>query len=49
VNTILVDLEKYLFFLVRNGQGEVTWAYPITVEKTPHALTFSSGERLYAA
>ena len=49
VNTILVDLEKYLFFLVRNGQGAVTWAYPITVEKTPHALTFSSGERLYAA
>jgi hypothetical protein len=49
VNTILVDLEKYLFFLVRNGQGAVTWAYPITVEETPHALIFSSGERLYAA
>ncbi len=46
---ILRDLEKRLTFLCRNSQGEVTWAYPVTVEKTPHAITFHSGEHLYAA
>jgi hypothetical protein len=49
VNTILDDLEKHLTFLVRNEAGAVAWAYPVTVEQTPHALTFSSGERLYGA
>ena len=49
VNTILDELESNLFFLVRNDQGAVTWAYPVTVEKTPHELTFSTGERLYGA
>ena len=49
VNTILGELEGNLFFLVRNSQGAVTWAYPVTVEKTPHELTFSTGERLYGA
>lgn len=49
VNTILEELEKNLFFLVRNSQGAVTWAFPITVEKTPHKLTFNTGERLYSA
>ncbi len=46
---ILDDLEKNLFFLVRNEQGEITWAYPVTVDKTPHRLAFSTGERLNAA
>jgi hypothetical protein len=46
---ILDDLEQHLFFLVRDDQGAVVWAYPVTVAHTPHALTFSSGERLYAA
>ena len=46
---ILGDLEKHMTFLFRNGQGEVTWAYPVTVEKTPHHLTFSTGEQVYAA
>jgi hypothetical protein len=49
VNAILDELERNLFFLVRNSQGAVTWAYPVTVEKTPHKLTFSTGERLYGA
>ena len=49
VNTILDELERNLFFLVRNSQGAVTWAYPVTVERTPHQVTFSTGERLYAA
>jgi hypothetical protein len=49
VNLILDELEQKLFFLVRNEQGAVSWAYPVTVETTPHRLTFNSGERLYAA
>jgi hypothetical protein len=49
VNTILGELERKLFFLVRNERGAVAWAYPITIETTPHKLSFSSGERLYAA
>jgi hypothetical protein len=49
VNFILEELEHKLFFLVRNEQGAVAWAYPVTVETTPHRLIFSSGERLYGA
>jgi hypothetical protein len=49
VVSILDELEQHLTFLFRNPQGEVVWAYPVTVEKTPHRLTFSSGEKLYAA
>jgi hypothetical protein len=46
---ILDELEQKLFFLVRNEQGSVYWAYPVTVDPTPHRLMFSTGERLYAA
>lgn len=46
---LLRDLEEHLTFLYRNDQGEVVWAYPVTVEKTPHRITFGSGESLYAA
>ena len=49
VSEILDDLEKHLTFLCTNSDGEVIWAYPVTVEKTPHAITFHTGERLYAA
>ena len=49
VAVVLDDLEKHMTFLFRNGDGNVTWAYPVTVEKTPHHLTFSSGEQIYAA
>jgi hypothetical protein len=49
VEAILNELEQNLFFLVRNEQGAVSWAYPVTVESTPHHLTFSTDERLYGA
>ncbi len=49
VNSILDELEKNLTFLFRNEQGDVAWAYPVTVDKTPHQATFSTGEKLYAA
>ncbi len=46
---ILRQLEQKLFFLVRNARGEVSWAFPVTAEPTPHRLQFRSGERLWAA
>lgn len=49
VKVIVDDLEKRMTFLFRNKKGEVVWAYPVTVDKTPHHLTFSTGEQLYAA
>jgi hypothetical protein len=49
VKAILDELEKNLFFLARDEKGEVVWAYPVTVEPTPHRLFFSTGERLYGA
>ena len=47
VTDILEELERKLFFLVRDEQGAVVWAYPVTVETTPHSLNFNTGERLY--
>jgi len=49
VNAILAELEKKLFFLVRDEHGHVAWTYPVTAVKTPHHLSFSTGERIYAA
>ena len=49
VNSILDELEKNLTFLYRDEQGAVVWAYPVTVESTPHRITFSTGEQIYAA
>ena len=49
VNAILDELEKHMTFIFRNEQGAVAWAYPVTVDRTPHRLTFSTGERVYAA
>ena len=49
LDAILDDLEKNLFFLFRNEEGAVFWAYPVTADNTPHRLTFSTGERLNAA
>lgn len=49
VAEILMTLERRLTFLYRNSDGQVVWAYPGTVEETPHAVSFSSGEQLFAA
>jgi len=49
VVAILDDLEKHMTFLFRNDQGAVTWAYPVTVDKTPHHVALSTGEKVYAA
>jgi hypothetical protein len=49
VTTILEDLERHMTFLFRNEDGEVTWAYPVTVERTPHHVILGTGEQVYAA
>jgi hypothetical protein len=49
VSAVLSDLEKNLFFLVRNPRGNVEWAFPVTTAVTAHKLTFSTGENTYGA
>ena len=49
VREIVAELERNLFFLVRNGGGEISWAFPVTRDRTPHRLRFSTGERTYGA
>ena len=49
VHAIVEELERHLFFLVRNEAGEISWAFPVTTEPTPHRLKFSTGERAYGA
>jgi hypothetical protein len=49
VAAALADLERRLFFLVRDGAGAVAWAFPVTADPTPHHLAFSTGERLDGA
>ena len=49
VSEILNELERKMTFLFRNPDEAVTWAYPVTVDQTPHQVSFSSGEQIYAA
>ncbi len=49
VNAILDELETGLTYLFRDGDGAVTWAYPVTVDVTAHHATFNTGEQIYAA
>ncbi len=49
VKAILADLETHLFFLVRDAAGAVAWAFPVTTSRTPHRLTFSTGEQTFGA
>jgi hypothetical protein len=48
VESLLDELEEHLTFLFRNDRGAVTWAYPVTVDETPHHARFSSGEEAYS-
>jgi hypothetical protein len=48
VKSILTELEEHLTFVFRNDQGAVTWAYPVTVDETPHRASFGTGEEAYA-
>lgn len=49
VSAILADLERNLFFLVRDREGNVSWAFPVTTSETPHRLRFSTGEKIFGA
>ena len=49
VVAIMDELEHRKLFLYRPGGRDVEWAYPVTVEPTPHRVTFSSGESIWAA
>jgi hypothetical protein len=49
VSALLADLEKRLFFLVRDSSGNVDWAFPVTSCTTPHRLKFSTGESIFGA
>jgi hypothetical protein len=46
---ILDELERNMTFLFRDSKGAVTWAYPVTVDRTPHHVSFSTGEQVFAA
>ena len=35
--------------MMLNPAGEVSWAFPVTVEETPHQLRFGTGEYTFAA
>ncbi len=48
VSEILDDLERHLMFLFRSSGHAVTWAYPVTVEQTPHRAAASTGEAAYS-
>lgn len=48
VRSILDELEAHLTFLFRNERGEVTWAYPVTVDATPHHAHLSTGEDAFS-
>jgi hypothetical protein len=49
VEHVLEELERHMTFLHRDEQGAVTWAYPVTVDRTPHQMHFSTGEQVNAA
>jgi hypothetical protein len=49
VRKILDELETQLTFLYRRDGRNVDWAYPVTVEETPHRVTLDSGERFFGA
>jgi hypothetical protein len=49
VEAILEELEVQRFFLVRDEKRRVSWAFPVTSERTPHRLELSTGETIHAA
>lgn len=49
IKQLLDDLGDKKALIGRDDSGAVVWAFPMTVAQTPHHLSFTSGERLYAA
>jgi hypothetical protein len=48
VEEILADLARRLTFIARDDSGAVAWAYPVTVERTPHRAHLDTGESAYS-
>ncbi len=46
---IAAELERNLFFVVRQDEDHVSWAFPVTSDPTPHRLVFDSGESIFGA
>ena len=49
VKQMLGQLEQRTTSLFRNERGAVTWAYTVMADRTPHRVTFGTGEQTYAA
>lgn len=48
VTELLDDLEAHLTFVYRSRGRDVTWAYPVTVDATPHHAAFTTGEEAFS-
>jgi hypothetical protein len=49
VAQLVDELEADKTFLFRQNSDRIDWAYPVTVDETPHKVSFSTGERINAA
>lgn len=49
VSTLVDEMEKDKSFFYRCHSEGINWAYPVTVDNTPHRVTFSTGEQANAA
>ncbi len=49
IESIVQELEDEKTFLFRNRSEGINWAYPVTLDSTPHTVTFSSGETVNSA
>jgi hypothetical protein len=49
VSTLVDEMEKDKTFFNRYHSADINWAYPVTVDNTPHHVTFSTGEQVNAA
>ena len=48
VREILDELEAGRTFLFRGDGETVSWAYPVTLDETPHVARFGTGEEAYS-
>ena len=46
---LLDELERRMTFLCRRGGESVSWAYPVTADKTPHQVRIDGGTPFSAA
>ena len=49
VTRLVAELEQAKTFLYRKNSERIDWAYPVTVDDTPHNVIFSTGEQVNAA